>query len=101
MIKLCRASDVPEGGGLRVEIPGREAIAVFFNGSEYFATADACTHGSASLAEGEIVGDDIVCPFHAGAFDLRTGEATAAPCTEPVRTYKILVRGGDIYLLEE
>lgn len=101
MIKLCAASDVPQGRGLRIVLPGFEPIAVFFTGTEYFATADECTHGSASLADGEIVGEDIECPFHRGAFNLRTGAVTAAPCIEPIRTYRIVVQDGDIYLLQD
>ena len=91
---LCRAGEVPEDGGLRVELPGRLALAVFRVGAEYFVTDDRCTHGEGPLSEGTIMGDEIVCPFHMGAFCLRTGRPTSPPCVVPLRTYAAVIRDG-------
>ena len=97
LTRLCRALDVPEDGGLRVELPGRLPLAVFRIGSEYFVTDDRCTHGEGPLSDGTIVGDEIVCPFHMGAFCLRTGAPTAPPCIEPLRTYVAVIRDGEVF----
>ena len=97
LTRLCRAADVPEDGGLRVELPGRAPVAVFRVGAEFFATDDRCTHGEGPLSDGTIMGEEIVCPFHMGAFCLRTGEPTAPPCVEPLRTYALVIRDGDIF----
>jgi nitrite reductase/ring-hydroxylating ferredoxin subunit len=97
MIPVCRISDIPTQGGLRVELSGRPPIAVFRVGTEYFVTDDTCTHGDASLAEGEVIGVEIECPFHQGAFDLRTGRPTARPCSVPLRTYGTELRGDTLY----
>jgi nitrite reductase/ring-hydroxylating ferredoxin subunit len=59
---------------------------------------DTCTHGQASLSEGTIEGDEIFCPFHMGAFSIKTGEATAPPCVSPLRTYPVRVEGDGVYL---
>ena len=37
-------------------------------------TDDICTHGNASSSEGEIEEGKVYCPFHDGAFDIRTGK---------------------------
>lgn len=100
LIALCTVTDVPDVGGFRIEMEGREAIAVFRSGDsrdEYFVTDDQCTHGSASLCDGDVIGEEIECPFHRGMFDLRTGEPTGSPCTIPLRTYRAEVRDGTIY----
>jgi p-cumate 2,3-dioxygenase ferredoxin subunit len=97
-VTLCATSDVPEGEIHRVELAGGLAIAIYNVGGEYFATDDLCTHGDASLAEGEIEGGRIVCPFHLGTFDIRTGEPTSAPCSVPLRTYALTVENGEIRL---
>jgi nitrite reductase/ring-hydroxylating ferredoxin subunit len=91
---LCRASEVPAGEGLRVELPGHAPLAVFHVGAEYFVTDDHCTHGEGSLSDGKVVGDEIRCPFHRGKFCLRTGRPTAPPCVVPLRTYAAVVRDG-------
>lgn len=98
---LCRAADVPEGGALRVELDGRPPVAVFRVGGRFFVTDDTCTHGDASLADGEIDAEELVveCPWHAGAFALATGAPCGAPCTIPLRVHRFELRGEDIVLV--
>ncbi|MES2238575.1 MAG: Rieske 2Fe-2S domain-containing protein [Pseudomonadota bacterium] len=51
-----------------------------------------CTHGTASLSEGELSGETIKCPFHGSAFICRTGEAVEGPCTLPLECSKVAVQ---------
>lgn len=95
LIELCRTVDVPSDGGLRVDI-GVRALAVFRVGAEYYVVDDVCTHGSASLSEGEVDGEEVVCPYHLGRFSLRTGDATGPPCVEPIRSYPATVADGRV-----
>jgi nitrite reductase/ring-hydroxylating ferredoxin subunit len=98
LTRLCRASEVPEGGVKQVSlvVEGIE-VAVYNLGGEYFATDDLCTHGLASLAEGDVEDGQIFCPLHGGAFDIRTGAATAPPCRLAIRTYKIVQVADELY----
>jgi len=96
MRDLCEASAVPADSGLKVSVPGRDPVAVFRVGSEYFVIDDTCTHGNGSLAEGETIGYEVTCPYHFGRFCLRTGQATAPPCVDPVRTYRSEIRLGRV-----
>jgi p-cumate 2,3-dioxygenase ferredoxin subunit len=82
----------------QVRLPNGEMIALYRIADGYFATADLCTHGAACLSEGDIENDEIVCPFHGGTFDIKTGEATAAPCVIPVETYAVVVDGDIVYI---
>lgn len=95
LTRLCRIQDVKPDQPLRVELGGT-AYAVFQVGTEYFVTADLCTHGPGSLSEGFVEGHEIECPFHQGRFDIRTGTPTVAPCTEPLRVWKPVVSGDDL-----
>ena len=88
------AADVPAGQARQIRPPDREPLAVYHIDGEFYATDDTCTHGQASLSEGEIDGGLIICPYHGGAFCIRTGEVRSAPCTQPVRVYAV-VREGD------
>ena len=81
-----------------VEVEGRKSIAVYNLDGEFFATDDTCTHGDASLAEGDIEDGDVICPFHMGAFDIRTGAATAPPCVSPIRTYPVRIEDDMVYV---
>ena len=64
----------------------------------FYATQDQCTHGLASLSDGFLIGEFIECPLHQGMFDVRTGEATAAPCDTTLKTYKTSLKDGVIFL---
>lgn len=97
---LLPRAEVPEGEVRRVELAGRPPIAIYQVDGCFYATDDTCTHGTASLSEGEVEDGQIICPFHAGAFDIRTGEPTLRPCVKALRTHQVLVEDGVIYLAE-
>ncbi len=87
--------DLWEGAGIAVIVLGQE-LALFRVGDALYATDNLCTHGHARLCEGFVEGHEIECPLHQGRFDLKTGEATCAPVTEPIKTYPIRMEGGRV-----
>jgi nitrite reductase/ring-hydroxylating ferredoxin subunit len=93
LVALCDAADVTPDMPLRVEVAD-SAYAVFNLDGHFFATQDQCTHGPGSLAEGFVMGAEIECPFHQGRFDIRTGRATAAPCTQALRIWTVHIIDG-------
>ena len=95
-IKACSTDALEVGQIKQVEVPGRDPIAIYRLADGYYATDDICTHGAAFLSEGDVEGNEIYCPFHAGAFDICSGEPTAAPCVIPLQTYPVTVEGDDV-----
>ena len=95
LIALCTAVEVKPDAPVQV-VRGEMTYAVFNLDGEYYVTQDLCTHGPGSLAEGFIIDGEVECPFHQGRFDIRTGRATAAPCTEAVKTWPVQVVDGQI-----
>jgi nitrite reductase/ring-hydroxylating ferredoxin subunit len=93
LVALCPVADVAPGGSLRVLV-GSHALAVFNVDGCLHVTDDTCTHGLSSLAEGDLDGRVVTCPWHGGAFDVTNGEPVAAPCTVALRTYPSQVRDG-------
>jgi nitrite reductase/ring-hydroxylating ferredoxin subunit len=96
-IRLCHAADIAAGATQKVE-HGELAFAVFNVDGAFFVTDDACTHGPGSLSEGELYGDVIECNFHGGQFNVRTGEVVGPPCMVPVKTYKVTVEDGNLFI---
>ena len=83
-------------------LPDETALAIYNLDGEYFATDDVCTHGQAFLSEGEIRGNEIVCPYHEGTFDIKTGEPVEPPCVVPINKYEAcLEEDGYIYITIE
>lgn len=97
-MKICNVNDVPEGEIFKAELSDGRVLAVYNVDGTFYATDDLCTHGDASLSEGEIEDGQVVCPFHLGSFDIRTGEPTAAPCTLALRTYEVETVDGVVLL---
>ncbi len=97
LLFVCRASDVPVGAAIRVEV-GESVLAVFNLNGSIFVTDDACTHGPGSLSEGFIEDDVVGSNFHRGAFNIRTGEAVLPRCMVLVRTYAVVVSQGMVYM---
>jgi 3-phenylpropionate/trans-cinnamate dioxygenase ferredoxin subunit len=96
----CRVDDLAAGKSLSV--PGEPAIALYRNDDgEFYATADRCTHEEWSLGEdGDLEGDEIVCPLHMARFDIRSGKALCFPATVDLRTFDVVVRDGDVFVVE-
>ena len=83
-------SQLVQNKPVRLEKNGK-SICVARIGDEVFAIDDSCTHGQASLSEGEVTGFRIECWLHGAEFDLRTGEVMSLPATEAVKTYQVRV----------
>jgi nitrite reductase/ring-hydroxylating ferredoxin subunit len=92
---LCAVADVTEDTPVRVQAHGA-AFAVFRVGGRCYVTQDDCTHGPGSLAEGDVEGEEIECPFHQGRFHIPTGRPSAPPCTEALRIWPAHVVDGYI-----
>lgn len=94
---VAAEADLFEGAGIPVAPEGQD-IALYLQEGQVFATNNLCTHGNARLCDGFLEGFEIECPFHQGRFDIRTGAATLAPCTEAVKSWPVKVEGGRVYL---
>ena len=98
MIKVCAVEDIEPGTAVSAEIDGVQVAVVRTVDGEVFAVHDECSHASVPLSEGEIEGCTLECWLHGSRFDLRTGEPTGLPATEPVATFAVEIRDGDLYV---
>src|SRR5262245_66428856 len=76
---------------------GKE-IMVARHGEDIFAIGAKCTHYGGPLAKGLMVDCTVHCPWHHARFDLRTGEAIAAPALNDVACYGIDRRGDRFFV---
>jgi naphthalene 1,2-dioxygenase system ferredoxin subunit len=72
------------------------AVALYRVADEVFATDLQCSHGNARLCDGFLEGHEIECPLHQGRFDVRTGQATAAPACVALRCHPVQVVAGRV-----
>src|SRR5215813_1239477 len=76
-----------------------EPVLLARRGDELFAIGAMCTHYGGPLAKGLMVDCTVRCPWHHARFDLRTGEAIAAPALNDVTCYKIDRHGDQIFVI--
>lgn len=93
---ICATDEVFEGCGRRYELPGLPALAVFNLGDRFQVSDDTCTHGDASLADGWLENEEVLCPFHSGKFCLKTGAAKTFPAEAPIKLYPTRVLNGRV-----
>jgi nitrite reductase/ring-hydroxylating ferredoxin subunit len=97
VVNLGPSSSIAENSVKRFEV-GNKVLAVYNIDGAFYATDDECTHGAASLSDGILDGEVIECTMHFGAFDVRTGAAVQAPCSIPLRTYRVEIRDNQIFV---
>ena len=101
VIALCGAADVAPGSIRQAMLDSGHLLAIYNVDGEWFVTDDSCTHGAASLSEeGTLSGHVVECGWHNGGFDVRTGEACAMPCTEPLRSWPVQIVDGQVCVLD-
>ncbi len=73
-------------GRLEQRMLGEVPLLVFRRGDRVEVLAEVCSHLSAPLHQGSVVGEQdpcVVCPWHQSTFSLRTGEVVHGPATAP------------------
>jgi nitrite reductase/ring-hydroxylating ferredoxin subunit len=126
-VEVARTSEIPLGTMKRVTA-FNEDILLSNVGGEIYATQNDCGHQRASLAKGKLEGNIVTCPLHGATFDVttgrnvsgvqmhmspelmqkmppeivamfqKTGELIADIDIRPLKTYKVEVKEGSIYL---
>jgi nitrite reductase/ring-hydroxylating ferredoxin subunit len=94
-VKAVMTSEVPPGKGKQVKVGGK-TLAVFNVNGTFYAIDDTCSHRGASLAEGELEGHQVICPWHAAAFDVTSGAHLSPPARRDVACYKVQVVGDEV-----
>lgn len=81
-------------GTCRVVTTDDDLIAVFNLDGRYYAISNICTHDEAELSQGDLEGEEIVCPLHGARFSVVNGMVLAPPAVENLQTYPVRVRDG-------
>lgn len=98
MIRICSVEDVPKGTVVAAEVDGTRIALVHGGDDVFYAVHDQCSHAAVALSEGEVEGCTLECWLHGSRFDLRTGQPTGLPATEPVPVFPVEIRDGAVYV---
>jgi glycine betaine catabolism B len=96
-VKVADVKDIRPSQMKEVEVNGQNICVVNVEG-KYYAIGSICTHEGGPLADGTLEGYEVECPWHNSKFDVRTGEVTSPPASEPEPAYEVKVDGNSILI---
>jgi 3-phenylpropionate/trans-cinnamate dioxygenase ferredoxin subunit len=94
-VRVCRVSDIPNGGKAVFEVSDR-FVAIFHAGGRFYAMDDCCTHDGGPLSEGRLEGFVIECPRHGAKFDIRDGRVLSMPAVADTQSYPLKIEGDEV-----
>src|SRR2546429_1580837 len=97
LIKVAETGEIPAGRMKQVVVNG-EPVAIANVAGSFFAFGGSCTHDQGPLADGDLEGAIVTCPWHFSQFDVKTGQVVEPPAEEPVRSYPVQVEGSSLYI---
>jgi nitrite reductase/ring-hydroxylating ferredoxin subunit/uncharacterized membrane protein len=71
-------------------------VLLYRHGSTISAISATCSHAGGPLAEGTVLGNAVICPWHASRFDLVTGAVRGSPATINAVRYDVRIQNGRI-----
>lgn len=98
MIDAGSINEIPLGKTKRLELGQGQHVLICNIGGEFFAVDDRCTHEDSSLYLGCLKGEIIHCSLHGGQFNVKTGAAVAEPAEGKLKTYRLHIQNGQLYL---
>jgi len=78
-VRICGQSDLPAEGKVKEFVVNGRALCVATVDGTVCVLDGTCPHEGGPLGEGSIEGGKLVCPWHAFAFDLKTGANDEEP----------------------
>jgi nitrite reductase/ring-hydroxylating ferredoxin subunit len=94
-VRAASTTEISPGEAKLVVVKGKE-IALFNVNGEFYALDNLCPHEEGPLAEGEVEGYEVTCPWHGAKFDIRTGEVLQDPAYDAATRFNVRVAGEDI-----
>jgi ferredoxin-NADP reductase/nitrite reductase/ring-hydroxylating ferredoxin subunit len=98
-VKVANTKDIQPSQMKEVEVNGQNICVVNVEG-KYYAIGSICTHEGGPLADGTLEGYEVECPWHNSKFDVRTGEVTSPPASEPEPSYEVKVDDNNNILIK-
>jgi nitrite reductase (NADH) small subunit len=95
-VRAIRKDEVPAGMIRELQLDGK-VIALANVDGKIYALNNVCLHRGGPLGQGELSGKRVTCPWHGWEYDVTTGEVALNPAVG-VETYKVEIRGDDVYV---
>ncbi len=95
-VKAAKTSAIPLRGVKGFTLNGQFIIITQPRKGVFKAFSGSCTHQGVRMSS--VQGSDVVCSAHGSKFSATTGKVTSGPAMTALKTYKVTVSKGDIYV---
>jgi nitrite reductase (NADH) small subunit len=96
-VSLCVLDDIATGLGRAFDVGGRSVAVFRGRDGRVFAVDGKCPHKGGPLADGMLIGEQVVCPLHAFRF-----HGTGGECDQPnvcaIETFHAEVQNGTVFV---
>jgi nitrite reductase/ring-hydroxylating ferredoxin subunit len=93
-IDVASVTEIPQGR-VKAVTAGDRKIALSHTAKGIFATDNTCPHRGGPLGEGDLIGNEVVCPWHLWGFDVESGLCAGNP-EIAVATHEVRIEGDRI-----
>ena len=87
-LDLGELTDIPQGGPTKLRA-GINELAVIRDGDRILAVHAQCAHAGGPLAEGQVVGGAIECPWHGSRYRMTDGHVVRGPAVYDQPAYEV------------
>lgn len=95
--RVASTEELQDGQMITVMVGGKKVLLAKMDG-RFYATAARCTHWGGSLPDGTLHDGRVICPLHAGTFDVCSGDLLEPPPLDAIPTFPVRVVGTDIFV---
>lgn len=96
-LRLCATEDILPGEMKQFDLKEEEILVVNL-GDQFYCLGGRCSHAGAPLAEGDLEGEVLTCPWHYSQFKITDGSVLRGPANVPLRVYKIEIKEGLLFV---
>lgn len=96
--RVAQINEIPTLGRKSIVIDDEIPALLLRVDDVYYCVEDTCSHDGQPLTDGVFDSQEITCPRHGARFNLKTGDPTAMPATEPIRVFSVEIRADGIYV---
>lgn len=97
IVKVAAVSELPPGSMKTFDIEGKLILIANVDGV-FYAMDAICSHEEWDLSEGMLEGTSVTCAGHGAVWDLTTGKAEFDEELQPLKTYKTILKDGEVLI---
>lgn len=94
---VAKVNDLQDGEMKQVSVGDTDVLLARIDG-KFYAVGAYCSHYKAPLAEGVMLDDHVVCPWHNACFSLMTGDQQEPPGLNSLPRYQVRVEAEDVII---